>query len=371
MLQNHYKVNKEETIEKFLKNFNEKKISHYIILEDETHYVSIRNLALKFRPRNKNQKLTNFMLKIPESKAKEDFEKLKDLYKSGQRLIKTKEGFFDLMDGLKIIKEENYDFLNTKLKELDKNEIYALEEEESIAAARNLFLEKKINLLPIIDSNLTILGEVRPFDFLQSAFIGRPDKQDIYDKNQEVNVFNLPAINIANRRPHTIDKEATLKEAMEIMLEKKLPSIIVTEGESAYSVVSYGDIFTFLSEILEEPNYNIEYQGTSELFPDDYYMIQKFAERSMNKITRYSDYKDLRLKFKLIGNKENTSQRKFSVKANLSHGKNTITVEKETRESYKEDEIGGHGKDTPWNTPLLVQEALSALESKAQQKAGK
>jgi len=366
MLKNYYNIDENLTIEKFLKDFKEKKISHYILLKDNEYYINIRNLALKYK--NPNEKLKNYKIKIPTSKGKTKLEYLKDLYYYGERLIKTKEGIFDFLDGLKVVKELKPEFLNKKFEDLEEREIFVLTEKDKIGTARKILLDKRINILPIVDNNLSVIGEIRPFDFLVADLFDDVGDKNFYDKNKENTAFNLSVVNISNKRPITIDKKNKIEKALDILINKKLPSLIVTEGEKIYNIITYKDIFNLMKGILETPNYKIEYSGANQLLPEDFDIIQDFSERFMNKITKYSNYKLLKTNFKVIGENNETTKRKFIIRANLSYGNHVITVEKEIKDLPGEEV---DFEKTRWNIPTLFQEVLKALEKKVNEETRK
>ncbi len=354
MLRNYYNVSEDMSVERFLRGLKEKKISHYIILDDGEHYVDMRNLALHFK--SPKEKIRNYKVKISQSKAFKEIDKLRDLYLSGSRLIKVNGEIFDFMDGLKVILDEDFEFINKKISELGQKEVIAITENDKISTTRRLFLEYGINLLPVIDENTVVVGEVRPFDFLVSDFFNTDEGMNFFDKNKRSSVMSLPVKNIMNNRPLLVDKNAKVKEAINLMIEKKLPSLIVVEGELLYSVISYTDIFKEIDAVLNVPSFNIEYINSKDIFPDELDIIRNFAERTMRKVIKVSDYDTLRLSFKVLGNKKNTQRLKVIIKGQLISGKRTISIEKELAER--------EGDKERWNVPLLAQELLNALERK-------
>ncbi len=359
MLKNYYEVNENESVGKFLKEFKSKKLSHYIILEGGEYFVNIRNLALSLK--NPNEKLKKYKIKLSTSKGKTDLEKLKDLYLSGERVIKTKENnLYDFIDGLKTIENLKFDFLKEKIEDYNKKEVYVIEEGDKISTARKLFIEKRINILPVVDKNLKVIGEVRPIDFLIYNLYDKIYESGFYDKNKEEPVFNLPIENIYNKKPITVSKQSNFKELISIMVDKNLPSLIITDNdEKIYNIVSYKDIFKLIEDMLEKVDFKIEYSGVSNLFPDEFDLIQDFIERTMRKIAKVSDYNLLKLNFKVIGDNNMSSNRKFLITANLSCGNHVINLGKEMKEN-KDDELDY--KKSKWDVILLTQEILKSLE---------
>lgn len=352
MQTNYFEITQEAKVGQFFSEFSEKNNSNYIILDSTPKsYVDIRNLAL--RAHSHDEKLKNLKQILPQAKTKE--ESLKALLNSGAKVVECEDcNYYDIFNGLQDILEENPDFLGFNLKSSTRGEIFALNKEDSIAHARNIFLKKRINLLPIIEG-LKVVGEVRPFDLLLSSLHGaKQDKADYFKESYTKDLEQLPISNISNQKPLTLTTSNTYKEAISLMVEKKLSSIIVLYNEELYSIVSYKDIFKLYSKEEEKAAYSIHYSKASELFEDEFDLVQDYIEKSMKKISHMSSYDTLNVVFKSFGNIEGSHLRRYGIKLNLQSGQHTLHIEKEMQ-------------DGKWNIGTLVIDALQALEKKVKE----
>jgi CBS domain-containing protein len=364
MLKNYYKINEESTVETFLKEVNDKKNSRYIILEDEKSYIDFREIALSVKDVNEKLKTLKRPLSICDSKSGRD--NLHQLIESGDLVIKTETNLFDLNDAYKQILEEDYKFLNKPIETLNnRQEIFALNDEDKISSAKALLKEKKTNLLPVI-KNLKIIGELRPIDLLVNELFksGNHEKSSYYNEKQE-SILNLPISNIYNKKPLTIAKTATIKQALEIMSQKSLPSIIITQNEEnneIYSVFSYKDLFRLIREDNKKDLYTTEIVGGGKLYEDEYELIDIYSKRTMDKIVKLSGYNNLKITIKTIGNTQGTHMRKIDLKMLLSQGNHIISLEKEIHSSTIDEDLNSHQKEN-WNIPKMSQELLKNLET--------
>ncbi len=357
MLKNYYLIDENEQIGSFLKELNDKKNTHYIILNTiPSSFVDIRTISLKGN--QPNEKLKNLKKPLSKSKGKNMVEHLNHLIESGDRVIETPNGYFDIMDGMQIILNENYGFLNEPISKIEKKEIYALNETDKISNAKSMFIQKRINLLPVIDK-LEVIGEVRTIDLLVKELLSSK-----YDYRHEDVATNLPIENVMNKKPHTINKNSKIKEALTLMKEKKLPSIIVTdENNKIHSIISYKDIFKQVLKDAKSSTYEITYSGSSELYDDEFDLIQDYVEKTMEKIAKISNYDHVKVAFKSLGNTIGTHQKKIQVNITLSHGNRIIHVSKEHIEGTSDEERNDKVKGK-WNVPQIVQEALKTAETK-------
>ncbi|MCA9495743.1 MAG: CBS domain-containing protein [Nanoarchaeota archaeon] len=370
MLKNYFEINENATVGTFLKELNDKKNMQYIILETSPKsFVDIRTIGLKVH--HLNEKLKGLKKSLAWVNAKSQEEKLNFLIDSGDRVIETQDGFYDFIDALKYIQENDFDFLNKKICDnVLRKEIFALTQNDMISTARNLFIKKRINLLPVID-NLKLIGEVRTMDFLiANLFDSSKDKSDYYNDKIADSALNMPIENLINEKPITIENTEKIKNALNLMINKKLASIIVTEGENLYSILSYKDIFRYVKKGLEKSKYTIEYIGSSDVYDDEFDLIQDYAEKSMKKISNMSNYDNLRVSLKLHGNSEGSHQRKISVKLLLSHGNHVLHIDKEIVSGSSDEEFNDKVKGS-WNVPQTVQEAFNALEKQVKEEKRK
>jgi predicted transcriptional regulator len=342
----------------------EKNFFLYIVLDTEPKsFVDVRTIALKAH--QGDEKLKNFKKVFSKAKSNEKSECFKQLVISGDRVILTKGGdYFDFVDGLKYILESNPDYLSKSLSELSKDEIFALNENDKISTARNLFIKHRINILPVIDKNRKLIGEVRPIDLmLNDLFNASYDTADYFDENKQQHLFNLPIENVYRREPMVLNKTQTIRELVNVMVEKKLPSVLIGDEEEIFSVVSYKDIFKLMEPELEKEDFIIEYVHPDDIYEDDLDFIKDISERTFKKIRRISDYDHLKVSFKSIGNVEGSHKRKFEINLSLYKGNNQINVSKEISSGTSDEEFNDKVK-YKWNVPLLAKEALNALERK-------
>ena len=371
MLENYFEIDENATVGSFLREINDKKNMHYIILSSTPKtFVDIRTISLKTHA--PDEKLKNLKKPLSRSKGLTSGEHLNHLIDSGDRVVETDEGYFDFIDALTEVLDSDYDFLKESVDTFNIKEIFALNEEDSIATAKKLFIQKRVNILPVI-ADLTLLGEVRAMDLLSGELISNSktdNSKNAYDENYISPVLNLPVTNIINNRPLTLDKSTKIKDAVKLMIDKKVPSLIITEGDKLHSIVSYKDIFKKVRVDMEKITYTIEYNGSGDMYDDEFDLVQDYVERSMKKITKLSNYDLLKVSFKTHGNTNGNHQKKLSANLTLSKGNHILHVDKEMTAGTS-DEIRNDKTKGSWNIPKTIQQALSVLEKKVKEEKNK
>lgn len=369
MLKNYFEIDENTTVNAFLKDLSEKKNSQYIILDTVPKYfVDTRTVALKSQ--NQDEKLKNLKKPLSKSSGNTQEEYFLHLMASGDRVIETDEGFYDFVDALEFIKNSDFSFLTNLVSQTPLKEIYALNLNDKIAAARNLFLKHRVNILPVIEDK-KIIGEVRPMDLLVNNLYSHDmDRGDFYDTKKKGSLWNLLIENLLNKKPLIVEQNQTYKFAIDLMIKKKVPSIIISDNEELFTVLSYNDIFKLAGKTLETSKYNVEYNGISELFEEELDLIKDMVEKSMDKIIKISNYDNIKISFKTHGNTQGTHKKKFQVKILLSHGNKILNIDKEVSRGTNDEESNDRVNQS-WNTPQMVQESLSILESKVKEEKRK
>ncbi len=362
MLKNYFKINENENIGSFLKEIKDKKHTLYIILDSQSpSYVDIRTAALKIS--NPNEKLKNLKTPLSVCDAKDKNLQFEFMANSGQRVIIVNENnYYDFIDALNYLLNNSENFLNDSLETLVKEEIFALNESDSIAQAKKFFIDKKINLLPIIDEKLEVIGELRPMDFLLYSLTGETENKGLHSSKYTDSVLNLPVINLMNPKPLNVHKTNTFKDAIKIMIEKKLASLIIMDdNQKIHSIISYKDIFKKAMANREKQEFKIEYIGMDEIYEEESALIVKYAEKFVQKVSKISDYDNLKISFKTHGNTQGSHLKKVSLNITLSKGQKILHVAKEisggSSDEIKNDKVKGK-----WNIPLMFQDALKSLE---------
>jgi CBS domain-containing protein len=362
MLTNHYSIDENTSVGAFLKGMNEKKNIHYIILNtDPKAVIDVRTFSLKIH--NREEKLKNLKKNLAWTDAKTNEELVSFLINTGDYVIEHEGGYYDFLQGLETIRESKVKLLHMKMSEIAPREIYALNSNDSIASAKALFTQKKINILPVID-NLELIGEVRTNDLLASNLFEKNDNKDFYNENHENSVFSLSIENLINTKPITITKEDSVKAAIDVMIQKKLPSIIIVdESNQIYSIISFKDIFNLYKRETKDELYDITFVGEDVLYEDELRMVRGFTIRSMDKIIKMSNYKNLKIVYKIHGDKESSHMRKGELNITLDAGGKVISVSKEIHTGTSDEEFNDKVKGK-WNLAKLTQEALKVLETK-------
>lgn len=369
MLTNYYNYDENKSVSAFLREANQKKNFNYVVLDtNPKSLVDVRTLSLKTH--NESEKLKTLKRNISSTQEEDKRALLQFLISSGEQVVEYPKGYFDFLEGLKEIKKDKPQFLKTSLREIAKPEIYALNEGDKIATAKHLFVEHKVNLLPVINESLEVVGELRTRDLLAANLFNNDNSRDYYSQNDDLSLFNTPIENLMYKKPLSVKSHQKIKDALELMLSKQVPSLIVTEDDKLYSIISYKDIFKYYNNETKEQEYSIEYVGFDSLFADESAFIKKVAEKTAKRLAHTTPYNELKITFKTLGNKDEGHLKKGAITLAAIAGNKLITIDKEISPGTSDAEFNDKKKES-WNIGKLTQQALKVLEEKVYKEINK
>jgi CBS domain-containing protein len=123
--------------------------------------------------------------------------------------------------------------------------VIAVKESETLADVLQLMMEHDFRHVPVVNEEKTIVGIISERDLLRTCVT----EDDIEFAGVERAYFlsDHPVTEIMSTHPETLDPDATLSEACQMMLENKFGCVPVCEGPRLVGIVTTTDI---LKEII-------------------------------------------------------------------------------------------------------------------------
>lgn len=142
---------------------------------------------------------------------------------------------------------------NRPVKEFMVKDPITLNIDESFCSVAEIFKEKDIRHLPIVNSSGVILGVISQRDLNRIASPEKgPDGQYVYDADK-LSQFILKQHVI--QKVITLSPEDTIEKATELMAMKKLGCIpVVDKEEHVVGILTVVDLLKLLLKILREQN---------------------------------------------------------------------------------------------------------------------
>lgn len=123
-------------------------------------------------------------------------------------------------------------------------EVITISPGTSLAEAHKLMVEKRVRRLPVLDHGrivgIVTLGDVRGAEPSQASSLS------VWEMNNLLAKLKVPEI--MSRNPATIQQDASIAEAAQVMLEKKFSGLpVVDEAGRLVGIITESDIFRLVA----------------------------------------------------------------------------------------------------------------------------
>ena len=128
---------------------------------------------------------------------------------------------------------------------MSKRECFTLSEQDTVKSASQLFHEKKIGCMPVVNNRNDVVGILSERDLSRFIYAEK---------------FNLtmPITDLMTKDLVTCDLNTSVTELMDEMTEKKIRHILIMENKKLLGIVSIGDVVNHLINKIKEENKNLK-----------------------------------------------------------------------------------------------------------------
>ncbi|MFN4212879.1 MAG: CBS domain-containing protein, partial [Microgenomates group bacterium] len=143
--------------------------------------------------------------------------------------------------------EKETDF-KVKIEEILKNKkpLTVIYENDSVASALNVFKSTKFSKLVVVDSDFKLKGIFSYFDLIYYLMLPKDSPSKGAREGKKVNFFHQPVKNFMKTYVLTLTKENYLSEALHLILEKKIGSVVILgEKRKPAGIITTRDLLKF------------------------------------------------------------------------------------------------------------------------------
>lgn len=216
-------------------------------------------------------------------------------------------------------------------------EFVSVTEDERLGEILHLMHSKKLKEIPILGSDGKAIGFVASKKILESYHLMHtlerkhgqvPNTPQETTQTQQPNLLSLPAGNFMERDFQVIDADASMSDAAEMMLKKRMLMLVVVQNRNPIGIVSAEDILIKVLELGQPQVRNIFFKGLDELKADDLVIenVQKIAENQAPKLQNYFD-NIFDLTIHLKEHQKEGKQHRYEVKSRITYPGSTIAAD--------------------------------------------
>jgi CBS domain-containing protein len=154
-------------------------------------------------------------------------------------------GVITRFSGLKMLKNSSA-VKGKKVSDYMTKPVVRISETEAIAMAKKLMKNHKIFHLPIVDEKDQLVGILSTYDLATKveAVNEKAMRGSNFYPTTELHLESEPVMSIMQSNVETIKEDASIIEAMEKMLAKKVTSLVVEKNEKPVGILTTRDIFS-------------------------------------------------------------------------------------------------------------------------------
>ena len=211
------------------------------------------------------------------------------LMSSGFRILpitskgKILAGVVSRMDLLKGIMQDKT-LANTKIHSIMTREPQCVRETDNITQARMLMKRLSVRSVPVLDENERLVGVVGVKDI---ARIWTPKtKESTGELKGEKFSLDVEVKSIMNPDPIFIEKEGKVKEAIKLMHEHDISSVLITENRKPRGIITPLDIIEMLVRIKKQESLYVQITGLDEEDAEVLDEMYELIRKSMSKINK-------------------------------------------------------------------------------------
>ncbi len=255
------KADVEDSISSLIGQFRKEKLTEALAFKNNAlqGVVNKRDL-LRLRQDISSAKIKGLVVKVPELTPSTPIEKIVSIMESADvhilPVVENKEikGIVTVFDVLSALRKS---FKSIKVFELLKEPLIVLEEETPVSKAINLFKQKRIGHLPIVDKKGKLIGMVSINDLITKYCLFPPKREQREGRRmpeshtwRRINLSHLPIGNEVSNLLFTADKDASLIEIIDVFKEKQISSMIITESRDVpIGIITIKDLLKLYPEL--------------------------------------------------------------------------------------------------------------------------
>jgi len=124
-------------------------------------------------------------------------------------------------------------------------EVVTVRPDAALMEIRGLLDEKGFNHLLVTEADDTLCGVISDRDVLKAI---SPFLDTYSEEHRDVKTLSQPASEIMKSNPITVAPETTIKEASQLLLDNRVSSLPVVEGDELVGIVTGKDMLEYFIE---------------------------------------------------------------------------------------------------------------------------
>jgi CBS domain-containing protein len=141
-----------------------------------------------------------------------------------------------------------FEFIHYRVRDAMTSSPITITPDTPLRAVEHIFEEHDFNGVPVLDDNGDLAGFVTKFDLLKAFTLGPKSIIPHYD-----DIMGQPAKTVMLREPVTVTPDLPLSRVLQRLVEMRIKSFPVVEGDRLVGIISREDVLAALRRATTHP----------------------------------------------------------------------------------------------------------------------
>jgi CBS domain-containing membrane protein len=131
-----------------------------------------------------------------------------------------------------------------KVRDLMTEQLYTVRPDNDLATVKDLMVEHRIRHIPVVDPEENLVGLVSHRDLLRHSLI---EQEEVPAYVEEVVLEQVEVREVMTPNPDTITADVDIREAAQILLDRKYGCLPVVEGSRLVGILTESDFVRLMA----------------------------------------------------------------------------------------------------------------------------
>ena len=193
--------------------------------------------------------------------------------------IVSRTDLVNIIPGLKILS-------NIEVNEIMTGYPHHIHEKDTIDQARSIMYKLDVRALPVTDGDDTLVGVVGLKDLAKITYRDktRLTKGDL--AGEKISASKVEIKSIMKMPPITISEDQKIVEAVSLMNDNSISTVIVTKNEMPIGIVTQYDLVELIASFKHEEQVFVQISGLHEADPDSYDIMYEIIQKNIKRVSK-------------------------------------------------------------------------------------
>lgn len=170
-----------------------------------------------------------------------------------------------------------------QVKEIMTHSPHCVSEKDKLDKAKSLMSRLDVRALPVVDAKNKITGVIGIKDITEYAWRDK-SRVSMYEGGGESSPVKITVSSVMNKPPISIDEKSMIPDAVKLMVENSISTIVVTERDTPIGVITQYDLMELLASFQEKEGVFVQISGLEMAESDVYDMMYDLIQKSMKRL---------------------------------------------------------------------------------------